>query len=405
MVKITPAWRRTGSIIILPLLIVSLLGAVLSCEKEKKSPTEPDDGGYQYTVPEQTDDGWETASLACVGMNKACLENLMDRLAETEDHKVHSLVIVRDGRLVFEEYFPGDKFNLAQYTGEQGFDRDDRHNLCSATKSFTSALIGIAIDLGLIGSVEEKVFDFFPEHADLMTDAPLKQDLSIEDLLTMRSGIDWDDETFPYDDPRNDLHQMFNTRQPIRYILSKDILVTPGTVFEYSNCNTNVLGEIVRRVARERLDEFSEDVLFSRIGVTDFQWQMVTSNMVFASGDLRLRPRDMAVFGQLFLNGGSWNGTQVISPEWVELSTRQHVSLDAGPADMWEDGYAYQWWRWDSIYGLEFEAYMAQGWGGQWIVVWPQADMVIVSTGGNYYSDPPVPIQVMLADYILPAVK
>ena len=338
-------------------------------------------------------------------MDPGPLESLMDRLAETEGHEVHSLLIVRNGRLVFEEYFPGDKFNLAQYTGESGFDRDDSHNLCSATKSFTSALVGIAIDLGLISSVEEKVFNFFPEHADLMAGDPLKAGLTIEDLLTMRSGIAWDDETYPYDDPRNDLHQMFNTNHPIRYILSKDILVTPGTVFQYSNCNTNLLGEIVRRTAKERLDEFSGEYLFSKIGVADFQWQMVTSNMVFASGDLRLRPRDMAKFGLLFLNGGSWNGTQVISAEWVELSTREHVSFDAGSIDMWEDGYAYQWWLWDSIFGVRVQAYMAQGWGGQWIVVWPEMNMVIVSTGGNYYSDPLVPIQAMLVDYILPAVE
>jgi len=405
MIQFTAAWRRRGSIAVPALLTVVLLGAVSTCEKKSGSPTGPDDEGYRYTVPEQTGDGWETASLASVGMDAEPMEDLMDRLAETEDHQVHSLLIVRDGKLVFEEYFPGEKFNLAQYTGEWGFDRDDTHNLCSVTKSFTSALVGIAIDQGLIGSVDEKVFDFFPQHTDLMTGDPLKAGLTIEDLLTMRSGIDWDDETYPYSDPRNDLNQMFNTRQPVRYILSQDILVTPGTVFEYSNCNSNLLGEIVRRTSLERLDLFSGNYLFSRIGVADFQWQMVTSNMVFASGDLRLRPRDMARFGQLFLDGGSWDGRQVISAEWVELSTREHVPLYAGSADMWEDGYGYHWWRWESIFGVEFRAYMAQGWGGQWIVVWPQGNMVIVTTGGNYYTDPPVPIQAMVIDHILPAVN
>jgi CubicO group peptidase (beta-lactamase class C family) len=198
---------------------------------------------------------------------------------------------------------------------------------------------------------------------------------------------------------------MFNARNPIRYILSKDILVTPGTVFEYSNCNSNLLGDIVRKASLERLDQFSENVLFSKIGVSDYEWALVSSDVVFASGDILLRPRDMAKFGQLFLDGGSRDGRQVISAEWVELSTRQHVPLSAGSADMWEDAYGYHWWRWESIFGVEFVAYMAQGWGGQWIIVWPQGNMVIVTTGGNYYSDPPVPIQVMVTDYILPAMN
>jgi len=343
----------------LGLLTVSLLGAVLCCESEKNSPTEPSQEEYHYTIPEQTNDGWETDSLAGVGMDPAPLVELMDRLADTEGHEVHSLLIVRDGKLVFEEYFRGEKFKNLQFTGEWGFDRDDTHNLCSVTKSFTSALVGIAIDKGLIGSVDEKVFDFFPENADLMDDDSLKADLTIEDLLTMRSGIDWDDQTYPYDDPRNDIRGMVNARNPLRYILFKDILVTPGTVFQYRNCNSILLGDIVRRVSGERLDVFSEDYLFSKIGVTDYEWQLINADVVCAHGDIQLRPRDMAKFGLLFLNGGSWDGQQVISPEW----------------------------------------------GEQWIVVWPQANMVIVTTGGNYYSAPPVLMQVMLVDYILPAME
>jgi CubicO group peptidase (beta-lactamase class C family) len=384
------------------LLTICILGSVFSCGQSKK-PTEPS-SGYRYQVPAQTDDGWETASLASVGMAERPLVDLMDRLDETEGHNIHSLVIVKDGKLVFEEYFPGEKFNLAEYTGETGFDRDDTHNLCSVTKSFTSALIGIAVDQGLIQSVDEKVFDFFPEHSDLLTDAPLKRDLTIEHLLTMRSGIEWDDETYPYSDPRNDMHQLFTSSNPIRYILSKDIVVTPGTVFDYSNCNSNLLGEIVRKASLERLDLFCENYLFSKLGITHYEWQMLPNDVVFASGDLRLRPRDMAKFGCLFLNGGTWEGEQVISREWIDISTRKHIQLNSGPGDMWEDGYGYHWWYWEDISGVDYQAYMAQGWGGQWIIVSPQMNTVVVSTGGNYYTGTIIPTQAILVNYILPAV-
>jgi CubicO group peptidase (beta-lactamase class C family) len=205
-------------------------------------------------------------------MNETPLLNLLDQLKKTEDHKIHSLLIIKDGKLVFEEYFPGEKFNLAQYTGETGFDREDTHNLCSATKSFTSALIGIAIDKGFVQSVDQKVFDFFPEYSYILNSTPEKGDMTVEDLLTMRSGLQWDDETYPYYDPRNDMSRMFTSSDPIRYILLKPLIETPGTFFAYRNCNTNVLGAIVGKASGERLDVFSENYLFSKLGITDFEY-------------------------------------------------------------------------------------------------------------------------------------
>ena len=117
----------------------------------------------------------------------------------------------------------------------------------------------------------------------------------------MSSGIEWDDETYYYNDPRNDVYQLFTVSDPIRYILSKDIIETPETVFAYRNCNTNLLGEIIHRVSGQRIDVFAENYLFSKLGINELEWQMLHNNVVFCSGDLRLRPRDMAKFGQLFL--------------------------------------------------------------------------------------------------------
>jgi hypothetical protein len=228
------------------LILLPILVCINSCNKDN-TPIDPT-GDYQYEIPVQTDDGWETASLASVGINEKPLLNLLNRLNDMDEHRIHSLLIVKDEKLVFEEYFPGDKFNLAQPTGETGFDMNDAHNLCSVTKSFTSALIGIAIDKGFIQSVNQKVFDFFPEYSYILNSTPEKGNITLKHLLTMTSGIEWDDETYTYFDPRNDMHQLFTVSDPIRYILSKDMIETPGTVYAYRNCNTNVLGEIVRNV-------------------------------------------------------------------------------------------------------------------------------------------------------------
>lgn len=379
------------------LILFIFLSCAQSCVTDK-TPI----GSSQYEIPQQTDDGWETASLASVNMDENPLLNLLNKLNTFDDHRIHSLVIIKNGKLVFEEYFPGEKFNLAQFTGENGFDMHDTHNLASATKSFTSALLGIAIDKGFIQSVNQKVFDFFPEHSDLLVSAPEKGDMTIEHLLTMQSGLAWDDESYPYSDPRNDMHRLFTSSNPIRYILSKPLIETPGTVFAYRNCNTNLLGAIIHKASAVRLDNFSENHLFSKMGISDFEWQMINSNVVFCSGDLRLRPRDMAKFSYLFLNGGQWKGEQIISQQWIDISIFKHIAMK----DYWSDhdGYGYQWWLWDDISGVHFNAYAASGWGGQWIIVWPSQNLVFVTTGGNYYTEESISIQTILVNYIFPAV-
>jgi len=353
-----------------------------------------------YPIPEQIDDGWETASLASVGLRESALRDMLVYLSVYTDHNIHSIVVVRNNKLVFEEYFQGDKFNLGQYTGETGFDRNDTHNLCSATKSFTSALVGIAIDNGFIQSLDQKVFDFFPEYADLLISVPEKQNLTLKHLLTMSSGIEWDDETYYYNDPRNDLYQLFTASDPIRYILSKDIIVTPGTVFEYRNGNTNLLGAVVQKSSGQRLDNFAQHYLFDKLGITELEWQMLPNNNVFCSGDLRLRPRDMAKFGKFFLDKGIWEQEQIISEDWINESVQPRFSP---PPDWWEDGYGYQWWLKTFHIGLNnYESYFAQGWGGQFIFVFFELNMVVVFTGGNYFDL--LPNLDILDHYILRAV-
>ncbi len=385
------------------ILALSVALVFLSCNKDGDvvGPTT----GYQYQVPPETSDGWQTASLASVGMDQTPLVALMNTLHGMNDHSIHSLLIVKEGKLVFEEYFPGEKFNLAEYTGETGFDRDDTHNLCSATKSVTSALIGIAIDKGYIQSVDQKVFDFFPEYSDLLTASPAKNDMTVRHLLTMTSGLQWDDVTYSYFDPRNDMNQLFNRRDPIRYILSKNLIETPGKVFAYRNCNTNVLGEIIRKATLQRLDTFAEIHLFSELGITDYEWQMLRNDVVFCSGDLRLRPRDMAKFGLLFLDGGTWDGKRIVSQRWIEESTKNQIDPDNHAADFGgADGYGYQWWVWEDIDGVKCQAYCASGWGGQWIIVCPSMNTVVVSTAGNYYSEAKMSIQSILVHYVIPSV-
>ncbi|MGD8322173.1 MAG: serine hydrolase, partial [Gemmatimonadota bacterium] len=237
--------------------------------------------------------------------------------------------------------------------------------------------------------------------ADLLQADPRKADLTLRHLLTMESGMLWADlETYPYSDPRNDLVRMFNSADPIGFILSRDLYAPPGEDFEYCNANTNLLGDIVGRATGQRLDDYSREHLFDPLGISEYEWQMISEDVVFASGDLRLRPRDMAKVGELFLRKGVWRGTQVVSRRWVEDATARHAVPDGPHA--WADGYGFGWWHWDiPVDGVTYAVYMASGWGGQWIFVIPAKDMVFVTTAGNYERDAPMDAYRMLAEYLL----
>jgi len=387
----------------LRLVLATTFVGLVACGPTPSS-SGPETYAYRYEVPASTSDGWETASLSDAGLRESPLAELMSDLHALGEHRIHSLLIVRQGQLVFEEYFDGPKTNLARYTGETGFDRDDTHNLASVTKSVTTTLFGIALDQGHFESVDERVFGFFPEHGELVVEDPLREGMTIEHLMLMTSGMRWNDEVIPYTDPENDMVRMFNSADPIGFALATPLYSVPGTDFEYCNANTNILGEVVARATGQRLDAFSRMYLFEPLGITDFEWQMISHDVVFASGDLRLRPRDMAKIGLLFLDQGMWKGHRVVSPEWVRSATGRLVGPDGPHA--WADGYGYGWWHWDlTAPGKVHPAFMAAGWGGQWIVVLPEDDMVFVTTGGSFFDPVVMPADRILTEYILPAIR
>ena len=354
--------------------------------------------GQPYRVPEQTDDGWQTASLDEVGIDGAKIDQAVALIQDDTYRNVHAILIVKDGKLVFEAYFGGYTwdYNGDQYKGERvDFDRDTIHNLASVTKSFTSALIGIAIDKGFIQGVDERACGFFPEHADLCDED--KRQITLKHLLTMTSGLEWNGMEVPLSDTHNDLIQLFLVQDPIGYVLAKPIVSEPGTDWYYNGGNTNLLGEVIREATEQRMDDFATQHLFAPLGITDYEWDHINPDVIHASGNLRLRPRDMAKLGYVYLNGGVWNGQRIVSEEWIEASTKDYASTPGG------EGYGYQWWR--KTYRSEvipIDAFYAAGWGGQRITGFPSLDMVVVFTGGNYVGQDPV--DEIITRHILPAV-
>jgi len=359
---------------------------------------------WTYQRPTQAGDGWPTATLEEVGLELAPLDSLVKALRARTGHLIHSIVIARHGKLVFEKYFDG----LSHPTwGEKpmSFGPETADCLSSVTKSFTATLLGVAIQRKCVGGVNSRVFDYFPSLADL--DVGSKRGMTLRDLVTMRSGLQWDESSYPLTDARNDLTAWLRraastSTDPARDLLARPMAALPGAVFNYAGADPNLLGNAIQRACGMRLDQYAREVLFDPLGVHDDWWWIFPSGFVYASGDLALRPRDMVKLGQLYLQDGVWNGERVLPPGWVAAATASVSSFDTYRASDGIVGYGYGWWTLTDAYGAR--AYEAWGWGGQYIVVMPEHDMVVALTAGSYWSPAWKNGHQIMTEFVLPAI-
>lgn len=337
-----------------------------------------------YQVPSARNDGWKTANADSLGLDSTRLAALTKSVRSWPELGVHAILIERSGRLVYEEYFDGFDERWGESLGRVTMTPESKHDLRSVTKSVISALVGIALGEGTIKSVDEPVIKWFPEYPEL--DTPERRRVTLAHVLSMRSGFEWNEDV-PYNNPLNDEIRMTRDSQPLRYALSRPFAADPGSDFNYNGGLTQVLAAVLVRATKTSLQEYARTKLFEPLGITDVEWVGDLAGMPAAASGLRLRARDAAKFGSLYLHGGKWNGKQIIPNGWVELSTRRHfrfrprTGADAGG----EFGYGYFWWYgcYPSPAGL-IEARTAVGNGQQRIFVLPGLDMVVTIFAGRY---------------------
>jgi CubicO group peptidase (beta-lactamase class C family) len=381
------------------LSILSLL--IVGCQLEPSS---------QYTCqpPENTNDGLDVGSLDEVNIDATLIEKAVNDINRGKYREVHSLLIFRDGKLVLEEYFEGHKYqwDAPKHHGELvTWDSSISHCVHSVTKSITSACIGIAIDKGFIQSVHQSIFDYLPEHQHLNTEG--KDKITIEHLLTMTSGLDWEEWNAPYSSEDNPIVGIwFSDKDPVTYILERSLIDEPGTSFRYYGGNMIVLGEIIRNATKMNIDEFSTEYLFEPLEIDSFDWWLRFENDVIeAAGGLKITPRDMVKVGATFLNNGVWNGKQIVSGQWVEksaISYRGNKGINVPGTDQKNVGYSYSWWTKSfSDSDKRINVFYALGWGGQHIMGFPELNAVVVTTGGTYTSS--TKTFTLLEKYIIPA--
>jgi CubicO group peptidase (beta-lactamase class C family) len=320
------------------------------------------------TPPATTEDGWAVSDLEQEGIQGEPVRDLVRRI-HSDPQRVDSFLIVRNGRLVLESYFGG-------------WERERMHELRSCSKSVNSLLVGIAIDRGMLDGVQHPMLDLFPEYAlDLdATGASSKAGISVEHLLTMSSGLRWNQTSFDYDDDRNDEGALERSDDWLQYVLTREMSAPPGEVFLYNSGCSALLAGIVKQTTGEHSDVLAEQYLFGPLGIQRYHWERQADGLCNAWAGLSLRPRDMAKIGQLMLDRGRWQGQQLVSEQWVERSTAP--LLPAGGAD----SYGYQWWTAEVMTagGTTVRVHSARGNGGQYIFIAPDLNAVVVFTGGNY---------------------
>jgi CubicO group peptidase (beta-lactamase class C family) len=358
--------------------------------------------GAACGMPTALDDGWTIATPESVGLDGARLCGIRTRMKETEAD-VHAVVVIRHGKLVFEQYYPGYDEPWGQAGAPHEFDATTKHDMRSASKSLVSLLVGIAIDRKLIASADEAVVKFYPEYVDVKSAGWDR--ITLRHLLTMSSGMQWD-ENRGWNDPKNDEPHLGNEADPIRYILSKPIAKPPDALWTYNGGSTNLLGNILERVSSKPLEAFAREVLFQPLGITDLEWKNYPENQKIApAAGLRLRPRDAAKIGQLVLNHGAWNGKQIVSADWIDQSVKPRFQAIGYFSGLFF--YGQQWWLGRSISGdSEVKWIAAMGSGGQRIFIVPDRDLVVMTTSGLYFrarqGDGALD---MLTNFILPSIR
>ncbi|MCC6619953.1 MAG: serine hydrolase [Deltaproteobacteria bacterium] len=327
------------------------------------------------TVPEALDDGWAVATPEEVDLDPAALAELHARILD-EDRFVGmtGMIVVKRGKLVWETYLRSPA------------DRDRRHNVQSITKSVTSLVVGTAIARGELGGVEATLRELFPTEAAELE--PRKQAMTLEHILTMRSGLDLDNDRFSIelwvDEPRD----------PLRYILSQRLFADPGARYDYRDVDPQIAGyALTRATGRSELD-LARERLFDPLGISDVDWPSGRDGVTQAPHGLRLRPRDLAKLGQLVLQGGTWDGVERVPAAWIEAATGARVLTDKADDRGQPVAYGYYFWV---VPGL---GYAMRGHGGQFVFVVPADELVVVAL-----AYPHAELHGSTIDEILPLVR
>ncbi len=354
-------------------LVAILLPGVIGCGRQAR-PRDP-------LIPVQRSDGWRIGKLTDSGFDETAFRKLTADLKAGVFPNTHAVLVEHDGRLVYEQYLAGRDERWGESLGHRVMDADSLHDLRSVSKSVTAAALGIALGADFEKALASPIGSFFPR----LNLPPELDALKLHHVLTMTAGLEWNEMTVPYTDSNNDELRMYSVKDPVAMVLARGIRQEPGTSWYYNGGLTQVLAGVVGKITGKTLDAYANEVLFGPLGITRYEWIGVPQwnpPMPAAASGLRMRARDLAKLGSVYLHGGEWQGRQIVPAAWVERSTRRHVASigDWSSRGIW--GYGYQWWVGRFPEGYEVAA--AVGNGNQRVFVASKERVVVTVFAGEY---------------------
>jgi CubicO group peptidase (beta-lactamase class C family) len=315
---------------------------------------------------------------------------------------LHALLVSRGGRVLFESYGRGEDEAWDRPLGVISFAPDVLHDVRSVSKCVVGLLYGIAFAAGKVPPPETKLYEQFPDYRELATQ-PGRDRLTIHHALGMTLGLEWDELTLSYDDPRNSDMLIEQARDRLRFVLERRIVSEPGSRWIYCGGATALLGRLIAKGTGETLLAYSRQVLFDPLGFSPAEWTVGRDGEARADSGLRLLPRDLTKLGELVLAGGTWKGDRIVPAEWVRRMTTPMISIDRSRA------YGYHWYIGDFPAGSSAQPYHWMGgigWGGQYLLVFPNLDLVVALNCGNYHKplvEQSNVVRAILGEVVLPS--
>lgn len=337
-------------------------------------------GKYMYAQPMQREDGWKTNNLASTAIDTTRLYAFFNQMIN-EEHKLHSVLLIKNNQLIVEEYF-------------NGYDGNKPHDLRSVNKSIKSILLGIAIDKGIIDDINDPISKYLENYVPKKNPDERKKEITIRHLITMSAGWDcndWDKKSKGQED------RVYKKEDWLQYTVDLPMINDPGKVSSYCSMGVILMTEIISQASGLTIDQFADKYLFDPLGIENLRWGHTSEKNVITSGKrLYMTSRDMAKIGQLILNEGSWNGKQIVSANWIKEATTTKTAITGVE-------YGYLWWNIPfRVHGTTVISKTATGNGGQYIMVIPAMDLVAVFTRGAYNSEEDKLAFAVMKDVLLP---
>ncbi|MEO8315912.1 MAG: serine hydrolase [Pseudomonadota bacterium] len=325
-------------------------------------------------TPQSDRDGWSIErDPRRAGFSPDLLCDAVQTFVESQRNR-HGLVVERHGKLVVDAYRTGaDRSTYSMWASRTRFDKDELHDVRSVTKSVVAVLWGITDSGRDVPALTTPVLDLLPALADLRSGG--RERITVADMLCMRSGLAWD-ESGGYGRWANDERGLLWRGDRARYVFERQLAAPPGRRFNYNGGLTAVLGLLLEERTGSGLQEYARQRLFAPLGIRDWEWVADVRGRTRAYTGLRLRPRDLARLGRLMLQGGRWQGQQVVPEPWVRTLLT--------PCTTGEE-FGYHWWSGNVfVRGKEVRWHGALGNGGQRLFIVPSLDLVVVMTAGEY---------------------